>query len=206
MFASILSLRSFFSTFGVPSYFVRFFNVLYAIVTNLLRCFFANFNLKRSKSFNDARCKNRKKKFWLNFCHLKQLLTNMRKIVSIWNYIYTFVSDGNSYFFLDHHGFYETIKLNNKQIYFLTFLTLLAVFDHALSSHLLCNWYFSHALRTTRVGAWYGNFKQNLVKCKFFKRYACRGTPVFGPSTNTWKQRREKSHYLLSPTNIFDYI
>lgn len=55
------TLRSFLSTLTEPSAFVLFFKVLYAMVSNLLRCFLANRNLKRSKSFKAVRCKwNRK--------------------------------------------------------------------------------------------------------------------------------------------------
>lgn len=57
--ASMRTFRSFFNTLTEPSGLVLFLRVLYAAVSNLLRCFLAWRNLKRSKSFNETRCENK---------------------------------------------------------------------------------------------------------------------------------------------------
>lgn len=58
--SAIFTLRSFFRMRGVPSAFVRFFKVLYAIVSSLFLCFLAYRSLKRSKSFNEVLWKQMK--------------------------------------------------------------------------------------------------------------------------------------------------
>lgn len=77
-------------------------------------------------------------------------------------------------FYLVHHcrGVVVGVKKFKKQKLKiqLTFFTFLDFCAQALSSHFFDKSAAAHCLRTTLVGAWYGNFNLNFVNCKLFSR------------------------------------